>query len=44
MVFCLARTELTEVLGGLRDYVCEEFELNSAQWLACQLVISTRYI
>jgi hypothetical protein len=35
MVLCLARTELTEVLGCLGDYICEELELDPAQRLAC---------
>lgn len=34
MVLCLSSAELAEVLGGLGDDICEELELDSAQWLA----------
>lgn len=34
-VFCLASTELTEILGGAGDDVCEEEDFDAAKWLAC---------
>lgn len=42
MILCLARTELTEVLRSLRDYIREELELDPSQWFACHLLAMKR--
>jgi hypothetical protein len=42
MVLRLACAKLAEVFGGLGDDVCEELELDPAQWFACHKAISTK--